>query len=102
RAASHAPGDGARSEGHNRSCELLSRSVDEQRDELLEADGRLPAEALLRLRGVAQELITLAALQGRVDAHVLAPVEPRVCEGELDQLPHAVELSRSDDAVARL
>src|SRR5438105_11094231 len=67
-----------------RSCGLLPRSVDEQRDELLEADARPPAEAFTSLRRVADELVVLAALERLVDAHVFAPVEPGMREGELD------------------
>src|SRR5258706_103713 len=67
------------------------------------ADARLPAEALTGLRCVADEVVQLglAALQRLVDPHVLLPVEPDVCEGDLRELADGVQLPGGDHVVAR-
>ena len=69
-------------------AEPLELGVDEQRDELLERDLRLPPEPLARLRRIADEVVELglAALQRLVDVDIRAPVESCVLERALDEV----------------
>ena len=71
--------------------QLLHLPVDHQMDQLLEAHGGRPAQALPRLRGVSDEVVELgrAANEIVVDPHMCLPVEPEIRESRLDQIADA-------------
>src|SRR4029079_17968544 len=77
----HLGGDGARARRGLRAgrvgLEPLTVRLDEEPDELLEAQLRRPAEHRLGLRRVPDEVVELggATVEGSVGADVLAPVE---------------------------
>src|ERR671922_1015465 len=72
-------------------------------DELLEADGRLPAETLAGLRGVADQQVDLGGPEvALVDPDVLLPVQPDVRERDLAELLHRVGLAGGDHVVVGL
>src|SRR5437870_12258786 len=69
--------------------------VDHEPDEVDEPDLRHPAQLVPGLGGVAQQEVDFRGTPERgVDHDVLAPVEPRVREGQLHQLLHGVRLAR--------
>src|SRR6266542_4835556 len=77
--------------------------VDHEPDEIDEPDLRHPAQLVPRLGGVAQQEVDFRGPpQCRVDHDVLAPVEPRVREGQLHQLLHGVRLPRGHHVVVGL
>src|SRR3954453_12155197 len=77
--------------------------VHHQLDELLEPHPGLPAQLLLRLAGVAQEVIYLRGpVVVRIDFDVLIWVEPLAGECDLHGLPNAVCLAGRDDEVVGL
>src|SRR5437764_11138602 len=83
--------------------EQLEVRVDHQPDELIEAGARLPAELLLRLRVVADQVIDLGRpVEGRVGAHVVVGVQPDLVERDIDEVAHAVRLTGRDHVVLRL
>src|SRR5215210_8473715 len=87
-----------------RGAETLEIGVDEQLDELGEPDLGLPPEPAARLRRIPDQVVQLRApaLEARVDADEVGPVEADVPEGALGQLAHRVALAGRDDVVVRL
>src|SRR5262249_39435193 len=80
-----------------------SIGVDHHPDELAEANARLPAELLLRLRVVALEDVHLrGAEEAGVGLHVLAPVEFRVAERLVEELLDRVRLTGREHVVVGL
>ena len=75
--------------------------VDEQPDEVLEGQSRLPAEPRSCLRRLSHQVVEFRAAtdEARISAHVVAPVEAHVGERHLGELSHAVRLARRDHEV---
>lgn len=68
----------------------------------LERHLRLPTEFRARLRGVADETSDIRGTQQvRIDIDMRAPVETDLVEGDLDELAHAVLVTRGDDVIGR-
>ena len=97
--------DGAASAGRQRLAvarpaglrpDPLEIRVNEQRDESLEVDRRLPPELLARLRRIADEIVELRlpAPQRLVDVDVVLPVEADVLERACDELLDGMGLAR--------
>src|SRR5574344_703266 len=82
---------------------LLKVRVDHHLHQLVEPDGRLPAELALRLRGVAEKLIDFGRTQiARVAFDVLLPVEIHAGKGLLEKLLHRVHFAGRENELVGL
>src|SRR5689334_12528416 len=69
-------------------AQALEVRVDQQADQPLEIERRLPAQPRARLRGIADQVVELGGAPDErlVDVDVLLPVEPDAPECKLDEL----------------